>query len=107
MFCVLCSCLGLSLCVRVVPLHVCDHAYVDVCICVCGLCKMRMSPPQGGGCTDHFQSRQIFSPARTKCSRQSAGRQCEQSLSKAMMCFEWSAAKRRAKLRLYPKSQSR
>lgn len=77
---------------------------------VCGLCKMRMFP-WGGGCTDRFQSLEICSPPWTKCSRQSAGCQWQQSLSKALMCFDRSAVKRSLMLWLSVafcgKSQSR
>lgn len=60
---------------------------------VCGLCKTRMFPPRGDGCTDHFQSSEICPlPPPTPHEQNVPGR--AQPFRKTLMCFDSSAEKR-------------
>lgn len=81
----------------------CSHpfvcVYVNVYVCVCVVFVRWGCSPWGGGCTDHFQSREICSPLHEQnvpgCRYDSRASQ-----KKALMCFDSSAVKRSVMPRL-------
>lgn len=97
--CILSWCSWISLCVCILHAAILLYVCMWMFMCVCVVFVRWGCSPWGGGCTDHFQSREICSPLHEQnvpgCRYDSRASQ-----KKALMCFDSSAVKRSVMPRL-------